>query len=47
VETAEQLRFLKQHHCDAIQGYHVTEPLPEADFTRWLLGRQLPAGVPD
>ncbi|MFN5746305.1 MAG: putative bifunctional diguanylate cyclase/phosphodiesterase, partial [Methylococcaceae bacterium] len=43
VETAEQLRFLKQHHCDGIQGYHVAEPLPEADFTRWLLRRHPPS----
>jgi EAL domain-containing protein (putative c-di-GMP-specific phosphodiesterase class I) len=22
--------------CDAVQGYHISHPLPPADFTRWL-----------
>jgi EAL domain-containing protein (putative c-di-GMP-specific phosphodiesterase class I) len=28
VETGEQLHFLKNHNCDAIQGYVLSPPLP-------------------
>jgi diguanylate cyclase (GGDEF)-like protein/PAS domain S-box-containing protein len=28
VETAEQLDFLKTHHCDQMQGYYFSRPLP-------------------
>ncbi|RZA21589.1 MAG: EAL domain-containing protein [Lysobacteraceae bacterium] len=27
VETAEQLAFLRQHHCDVVQGYWLSPPL--------------------
>ena len=27
VETQAQFDFLKRHHCDAVQGYHVSEPI--------------------
>ena len=30
VETAEQLAFLRQHRCDVVQGYLLSEPLPAA-----------------
>jgi diguanylate cyclase (GGDEF)-like protein len=30
VETAEQLRFLRAQRCDAVQGYFLYRPLPEA-----------------
>ena len=29
VETAEQLQFLRDHHCDEAQGYYLSRPLPE------------------
>ena len=35
VETKEQLRFLREHGCDQMQGYHVSRPLPEEEFLRW------------
>jgi EAL domain-containing protein (putative c-di-GMP-specific phosphodiesterase class I) len=36
VETAEQLIFLKQHKCDEIQGYYISQPIPARDFeTVW------------
>ncbi len=34
VETAEQLRFLQQHGCDAYQGYYASMAMPEPDLTR-------------
>jgi diguanylate cyclase (GGDEF)-like protein len=36
VETAEQLKFLRAHHCDSAQGYFLHRPLPEAEVTRVL-----------
>ncbi|WP_442596597.1 EAL domain-containing protein [Neobacillus sp. D3-1R] len=36
VEDQEQLRFLTEHHCDEIQGYLLSRPLPERDFMLWL-----------
>jgi len=32
VETAEQLAFLRQHGCDAMQGYYFSPPLPAQDL---------------
>jgi diguanylate cyclase (GGDEF)-like protein len=38
VETREQLQFLADHHCDFVQGYFFSRPLPEKkivlQFTR-------------
>ena len=31
VETADQLKFLRAQHCDAVQGYFLYRPLPEAE----------------
>jgi EAL domain-containing protein (putative c-di-GMP-specific phosphodiesterase class I) len=31
VETADQLRFLRTQCCDAVQGYFLFRPLPEAE----------------
>lgn len=28
VETAEQMQYLTEHHCDLIQGYFISRPLP-------------------
>jgi EAL domain-containing protein (putative c-di-GMP-specific phosphodiesterase class I) len=30
VETADQLKFLRIQRCDAVQGYFLYRPLPEA-----------------
>jgi diguanylate cyclase (GGDEF)-like protein/PAS domain S-box-containing protein len=38
VETEEQLSFLRQHGCDAIQGYLLSRPLTGCDFERFLQG---------
>lgn len=32
VETAEELAILRKHHCDKIQGYYFSRPLPASDF---------------
>ena len=32
VETAAQLAYLRRHHCDLIQGYYFSPPLPMADI---------------
>ncbi|MFZ3001852.1 MAG: EAL domain-containing protein [Undibacterium umbellatum] len=32
VETAEQLEFLREHHCDEVQGYYYSRPLPASQF---------------
>ncbi len=38
VETAEQFRYLKASNCDAIQGYLISRPLPEADIKEFYEG---------
>ncbi|HET7922983.1 MAG TPA: EAL domain-containing protein, partial [Gammaproteobacteria bacterium] len=35
-ETAEQLEFLRRCHCDLIQGYHFSKPLPADEFAQLL-----------
>jgi diguanylate cyclase (GGDEF)-like protein/PAS domain S-box-containing protein len=34
VETEEQLHFLGVNGCDEMQGFYVSKPLPEEDFSR-------------
>jgi diguanylate cyclase (GGDEF)-like protein len=41
VETKEQLKLLKNHNCDEIQGYYFSKPLPVEDFTE-LIKKQNP-----
>ncbi len=36
VETEEQLSFLRSHHCDEIQGYFYSRPVPDEEFTKLL-----------
>lgn len=36
VETPEQLGFLQRSHCDEIQGYFFSKPLPASDFPPWV-----------
>lgn len=39
VETVAQLDVLKACGCDFAQGYYFANPMPEADFKRWLQDR--------
>ncbi|MCF8167025.1 MAG: EAL domain-containing protein [Rhodoferax sp.] len=32
VETVDQLEFLRAQHCDEVQGYYFSKPLPAAQF---------------
>lgn len=36
VETAEQLQFLKQHHCPMAQGFYFSRPVPLESFIELL-----------
>ncbi len=36
VETENQLRVLREQHCDEIQGYYLSRPLAAGDFERWV-----------
>jgi diguanylate cyclase (GGDEF)-like protein/PAS domain S-box-containing protein len=39
VETQEQLAFLRERGCNAMQGYLLARPLPAGDFARFLRER--------
>ena len=36
VETAGQLEFLQKQHCDEVQGYFFSKPLPVAQLEKYL-----------
>ncbi|MGH0031147.1 MAG: EAL domain-containing protein, partial [Myxococcota bacterium] len=38
VETEAQERFLREHGCDALQGYRYAIPMPAAEMARLLVG---------
>jgi diguanylate cyclase (GGDEF)-like protein/PAS domain S-box-containing protein len=45
VETAAQLKFMREHGCDAMQGYHLSKPLPAEQFEAFLKnGARLASG---
>ena len=35
VEDGAALALLKEAGCDVVQGYHISPPMPVADFARW------------
>jgi diguanylate cyclase (GGDEF)-like protein/PAS domain S-box-containing protein len=43
VDTEEQVAFLRENHCDEMQGYHFSRPV-EAEAIPALLGARAPAG---
>lgn len=36
IETQEQMEFLKNVHCDVVQGYFFSRPLPVREFEKWV-----------
>jgi EAL domain-containing protein (putative c-di-GMP-specific phosphodiesterase class I) len=40
VENEEQFAFLQARHCDEIQGYYISKPLPAYEVTRKLRNNQ-------
>ena len=36
IETPEQLALLKKVHCDLIQGFIYSKPLPIPEFEEWV-----------
>ena len=45
VETAEQLAFLRQHRCDVVQGYWLSQPLPARQCLEFVRGWPGRAGL--
>lgn len=41
VETAEQVKTLQQMGCDEIQGYYLNKPLPEEEFQRLYITKEI------
>ena len=37
IETEAELAFLKQHHCDEVQGYLLSRPLSAKEFSLLLV----------
>ena len=46
VETIEQMNFLKEHSCDAMQGYYFSKPIVPEQFAD-LLRKHVPAPLRD
>jgi EAL domain-containing protein (putative c-di-GMP-specific phosphodiesterase class I) len=44
VESPIQLAFLKEHGCEAAQGYLISQPLEEAEFLAWWRAQDDAAG---
>lgn len=40
VETEDQFQFLREHHCDKVQGFLVSRPLPAEAFKKLLKERK-------
>ena len=36
VDDIRQMEFLRQHNCDALQGYLISRPIPVEEFTHML-----------
>lgn len=38
VETIDELECIKNHHCQEVQGYHFSRPIPADEFKNWHQG---------
>ena len=47
VETEDQLRWLREHGCDQIQGFYFGRPMPGDEFVKWYQNttRRLPSPI--
>lgn len=45
VETVDQLDYLKRHHCDQVQGYYFSRPLPVGEIEAMLREQQAPTSA--
>ena len=36
IESKEQKQFLVEHHCDYLQGYYFSKPLPSRAFIQFV-----------
>ncbi|WP_417548194.1 EAL domain-containing protein, partial [Marinobacter segnicrescens] len=45
VETEDQLRFLRQNHCDLAQGYLMSRPVPARELPRLIESGVLPVSL--
>jgi len=41
VETLDQENFLRAHHCDQVQGYLISKPVPADEFAAFMADRIL------
>lgn len=39
VETERELRWLRDHGCDEVQGYYLSKPLPANELWTWIQGK--------
>ena len=46
VETLDHVRFLREHRCWCMQGYHFSPPVPEPQFTRLLQEQEAQGRLP-
>lgn len=46
IESEETMRLLAHRGCDVAQGYHISKPMPAADFTQWYLEHKGMFGTP-
>lgn len=47
IETQEQIDFLKQIHCDMVQGFFYSRPLRAEEFEEWQTDGDKKEGVAD
>jgi len=45
VETEAQMAFLREYHCDEIQGYHFSKPVPPKELEALVRSRCIVAAA--